>query len=113
MPFTAGDLKIPTNPLADLVWNLDCNWFDHEREVCVCVFLSNFPSFSSLSCSYSTCAYQYDASTAETCLFLPANPQCVVLYIKVLGLKEEDLRAVKQELSPMQGRLLHVTDMKK
>lgn len=79
----------------------------------VCVFLSNFPSFSSLSCSYSTCAYQHDASTAETCLFLPANLQCIALYIKVLGLKEEDLRAVKQELSPIQGRVLHVTDTKK
>lgn len=81
--------------------------------MCVCVFLSNFPSFSSLSCSYSTCAYQHDASTAETCLFLPANLQCVVVYSKVLGLGEEDVRAVKQELNPMQGRVLSVTDMKR
>lgn len=31
MPFTADaqvNLRTPATHLADLVWNLDCNWFD-------------------------------------------------------------------------------------
>lgn len=74
--------------------------------------------FSLISHPFHPCPvltlYQHDASTAETCLFLPAkSAQCVVVYSKVLGLGEEDVRAVKQELNPMQGRVLCVTDMKR